>query len=105
MEEKEGYKTALKELDERYGDQDVIVNAYVNKALKWSTIKADNPKELDKFAVYLKECGNAVKSINALNLKKLAMKLPFSHQEKWRNLVAQTKEKGQHVKFQQTTWK
>ena len=107
MEAKEGYKTAIKELDERYGDQDVIINAYVNKALKWSTIKADNPKELDKFAVYLKECCNAVKSINALdvleyseNLKKLVMKLPFSHQEKWRNLVAQTKEKGQRVKFQ-----
>ena len=107
MEAKEGYKTAIKELDERYGDQDVIVNAYVNKALKWSTIKADNPKELDRFAVFLKECCNAVKSINVLevleyseNLKTLVMKLPFSHQEKWRNLVAQTKEKGQRVKFQ-----
>ena len=55
-----GYEAAIKELDDKYGDQDIIVNAFIAKALSWAPIKPDNPKELDRFTIFLTECQNAV---------------------------------------------
>ena len=67
-----GYlEAAMKELEERYGDVDVIFHAFITKALNWPTIKADNAKALDKFSVFLTECENAVQSMDALKILKI----------------------------------
>ena len=52
LEARIGYPAAMKELEERYGDVDVIVHAFITKALNWPTIKADNAKALDEFSVF-----------------------------------------------------
>ena len=53
MRAEKGYKAAMKELDERFGDEDFVVSAFVKKALNWPVIKADNPKGLDEFSIFL----------------------------------------------------
>ena len=106
LDAEKGYKAAIRELDERYGDQEITVQAFFTKALSWTPIKADNPKELDRFAVFLSECDNAIKCIDAMkileysdNLKKIVAKLPFHMHDRWRSIVYQTKERGQRVTF------
>jgi hypothetical protein len=49
LDAQRGYDAAMKELSEKYGDQDSIVSAYVNKALSRPSI--NNARELDRFAV------------------------------------------------------
>ena len=81
---KSGYDAAWTEFHEKYGDSDVIAHAYVKRAINWPTIKPDNPKALDEFAIFLRECQYAVNNVEAArvleyseNLKHLVQKLPF----------------------------
>ena len=106
LESKQGYEAAMKELNDRYGDHQVIANAFIKKALNWPNIKGDNPKSLDEFAIFLTECENAVRSIDAVkvleyseNLKQLVRKLPYYMHDKWRNLVQSSKDRGEVVNF------
>ncbi|VDI06661.1 Hypothetical predicted protein [Mytilus galloprovincialis] len=69
-------------------------------------IKADHPKALDDFAIFLQECMYAVNYVDAAkvleyseNLKLLIQKLPFYMQEKWRNVVYETKSRKNIVTF------
>ena len=102
-----GYNAALNEFEDRYGDPDVVAQAYVKKALGWHTIKPDNSKALDEYAIFLMECQHAVNSIDSAkvleyseNMKLLIKKLPFYLQEKWRNIVYDLKDKRETVRFQ-----
>ena len=103
-----GYDATWAEFLDRYGDSDVIAHAYVKKAINWPTVKPDNPKSLDDFAIFLRECLYAVENVDAAkileyseNLKHLVQKLPFYMHDKWRNIVFETKAKNQVVKFSQ----
>lgn len=58
-----GYPAAIKELKRRYGDPEVIANSYIKKVLSWPPIRAEDPKALDEFAVFLKECEAATKCV------------------------------------------
>lgn len=105
---RQGLAAAWKELEDRYGDTNVIANAYIQKAVSWPNIKADDPQALDDFGIFLSECEYAVRNIRALgvldyseNLKRMVRKLPFYMHDKWRNVVQQTKDKGKEVKFSQ----
>ena len=69
-------------------------------------IKADNAKELDEFSIFLCECENAVQSMPAVrvldyteNIKRLACKLPYHYQEKFRSVAQTVKEVGDAVSF------
>ena len=84
-----GYTAALDEFKDRYGDPDVIPQAYVKKALNWQTVKQDNTRALDDFAIFLTECqyaNNNVDSARVLEysekMKLLIRKLPFYLEEK-----------------------
>jgi hypothetical protein len=101
-----GYTAAVRELQELYGDEDVIVNAFVSKVLAWSSIRADKPSDLSKFSIFLTECENAVSGLDAMgvlnyseNMKRIIGKLPYYLHDRWRNLVYATKEKGERVTF------
>jgi hypothetical protein len=103
-----GYGAALDEFDRRYGDPDVIAQAYVQKALDWPIIKGDNPKALDEFSVFIIECNYAVQTISATklheypeNMKRLVSKLPYFLHDKWRTIAVRTKQSGETVKFEQ----
>lgn len=106
LDAERGYKAAPEELKDRYGDPDIIAQAYVKKALDWPPMKPDNAKTLDQFAIFLCECQYAVENIDtgrvlkySENLKLLVKKLPFYLHDKWRSCVYELKEKKQAVKF------
>jgi len=87
-------------------DPEVTADAFVKKSLSWWTKKLDNPKELNGFGVFLSEYENAIKSFDATkvseyctNFKQILNKLPYSRHNHWRNIVYQTKEKGDSIKF------
>ena len=89
-----GYHAALRELDLRYGNPRVIVSSFIRKALEWQPIRADDPKGLNEFSIFLSECLYAVKSVNTggtldslEDLKRLISKLPFHMHDRWRNRV------------------
>ena len=46
-----GYKAALRKLNAKYVDQEIIVNAFITKVLSWTPIRSYNPKELDRCPV------------------------------------------------------
>ena len=101
-----GYNAALRELEERYGDNEMIASSYIKKAMMYPNLKANDSKGLDEFAVFLVECGNAVSSINSMRmleypdtLRKLVSKLPFHLHDRWRNTIQQSKERFESVSF------
>lgn len=71
-----------------------IANAYLEKAFNWTLIKPDDGKGLLAYALYLRECLNAMQNLDHLdelnvasNLKLLVSKLPYKLRERWRNVV------------------
>jgi hypothetical protein len=100
------YTAALTQLEERYGKPDIIVNAYIKKALSWPAMKLTNVKTLDEYSIFLTECMYAVQDQQAMhvleyvdNFRKLVAKLPLPLHDKWRNLVRNTKDRGGMVTF------
>ncbi|XP_071145322.1 uncharacterized protein [Mytilus edulis] len=100
------YSAAIKQLEERYGDTEVIAHAFIKRALEWPTIQAGDSKPLDDFSLFLIECENAAESMEAMrileyseNIKRLMIKLPFYFHDRWRNEVMLTKEKKESVTF------
>ncbi|CAG2211289.1 unnamed protein product [Mytilus edulis] len=100
------YQAAMEQLEERYGNSEVIANAFIKKALEWPTLKAGDSKGLDEFSLFLIECENAAHSINALrileyseNIKRLMCKLPFHLHDRWRSVVLRIKTNKETVQF------
>ena len=52
--------------------------AFIKKALNWPLIKASNPKALDEFGMFLVECLNAVKSLEAIKVCLLEFNVSLS---------------------------
>ncbi len=101
-----GYVAALEEMEERYGDVDVVAQAYVKRAMDWPVVKQGSARALDDYSIFLRECQFAVESVEAArvleyseNLKLLVRKLPFYMHDKWRSIVYDIKERKQVVKF------
>ena len=62
-----GDKAAMEQLEDRYGDNEVIVTAFIKKALEWSQVK--DSKMLDEFSLFLVECKNAAESMDSISLR------------------------------------
>ncbi|XP_022335109.2 uncharacterized protein LOC111131734 [Crassostrea virginica] len=99
-----GYQAAMKQLEERYGDNELIVTSFIKKALEWPTIK--DAKMLDEFALFLLECQNASESIDSVcildyadNIKKLMSKLPVYLHDRWRSVILKIKDSKRRVQF------
>jgi len=102
----QAFAAAIKQLEERYGDKEVIATSFIKKALDWPVIRAGDSKALDEFSLFLVECDNAAESIRAgrileytENIRRLMSKLPFHLHDRWRNIVFRTKEGHKAVKF------
>jgi len=84
-----GLRLTLAELEDRYGNADIVVDAFINKALNWPTIKVDNAKGLDEFSIFLTECEQAVNDVDSLkileyteNFRRIVGKLPYTLHDK-----------------------
>lgn len=91
MDARRGYSEAMQLLKKHFGDEMKIANAYLDKALNWTVIKADDGKSLHAYALYLKECCNAMQDLEYMdeldvtsNLKLIVSKLPYKLRERWR---------------------
>ncbi|XP_074639484.1 uncharacterized protein LOC141897759 [Acropora palmata] len=86
-----GYEEARKLLKKKFGDEYRVASAYESKALAWPPIKAEDCAALNKFAIFLSSCKNALagsqyasKFDQPGNIQKLIFKLPFNMRERWR---------------------
>lgn len=68
-----------------------ISGAYLEKALNWTAIKAEDRKVLHAYAMYLRGCCNVMQDLQYFeeldiptNLRLIASKLPYKLREKWR---------------------
>ncbi|KAK0147978.1 hypothetical protein N1851_012345 [Merluccius polli] len=107
MSAQRGYNEARKLLTYHYGNEQKIAAAYVDKAVKWPQIKAEDAKSLHSFSIYLTGCNNVMKDMEYLeemnspsNLRIVVSKLPFRLRERWRVIAFDIQEReGRRAKF------
>ena len=106
MEPDSGYIESKRLLEEKYGDPYKVSNAYLTKVTNWPIIKSGDDSALDKFATFLTQCLNAMRSLSYLvildhpqNLQCLVKKLPFFLQERWRREVTKIRESKKTPEF------
>lgn len=67
MDPHKGYTKAIEAkqlLQLHFGDEIKIANAYLEKALNWTSIKPDDGTSLHAYALYLRECYNAMQNLS-----------------------------------------
>lgn len=91
MQADRGYTEAKRLLKHYYGDEYQIAMAYIDKALHWSPIKAEDPEALKAFSVFLNGCLNTMETVDYMeemdypaNMSTVLSKLPYKLKEKWR---------------------
>lgn len=106
MDETEGYQLARHLLQQKYGDEFLIANSYIQRLECWPSIKNEDAASMDDFATFLLTISNYMKdksSLNPLNspkeLQNLAFKLPFKLRERWRAQVDFILESGAAISF------
>ena len=94
MDSDQGYPEAKRLLKERFGDKYKISMAYLDKALNWPTIKSDDTKALESYALFLTSCSNAMSDLeyldemeNAANMRTIVAKLPYRQRERFRSVA------------------
>lgn len=104
MNGEKAYKAAMNQLEERYGDNELIVTTFIKKALDWPQVK--DSKMLDEFSLFLVECQNAAESMDSIkvldyqeNMKRLMMKLPIYMHDRWRSVVLKKRDAKKRVAF------
>ncbi len=70
-----GYQRAKNLLKEHFGNEFKISNAYIEKALSWPSIKPEDPKGLQAFALYLRGCCNVMEEMAFMEELDLASNL------------------------------
>ena len=83
------YQAALRELEDRYGNNEIIASSFVKGALKWPYVNPNDSKSLDELAIFLSECEDAIRSIDSMkileypdNMRKIVSKLLFYMHDK-----------------------
>ncbi|XP_047489107.1 uncharacterized protein LOC125039312 [Penaeus chinensis] len=101
-----GYEAALKELEDCYGNNDAVAQAYIKKALDWPVIKGNDVKALDKLSIFLTRCKYDILSMDSVktlenpdNMRRLVMKLPYSMQERWLTIICNKGETSKPIVF------
>lgn len=94
MDPEQGYPEAKRLLRERFGDKYKISMAYLNKALNWPIIKADDSEALESYSLFLTSCSNAMTDLeyldemeNAANMRTIVAKLPYRLRERFRSVA------------------
>lgn len=79
----------------------------MEKVIGWPSIKAEDPKALKAYGLFLRECSNAMDDLQYLeelnmpaNIKSLSQKLPYKLRDKWRAKACEILEKtGRRARF------
>ena len=90
-----GYQEARRLLQKRYGNEENISAAHIERLLAWPNIKADNIGSLQNFAVAMMVCDSVMTNMpvglretdHPRTLRKLVEKLPFHLHDRWRRLA------------------
>lgn len=100
MDSDQGYPEAKRLLKERFGDKYKISMAYLDKALNWPAIKADDTKALEAYALFMTNCNNAMSDLeyleemeNAANMRTIISKLPYRLRERFRSVAIDIQKK------------
>lgn len=100
MDPDQGYSEAKRLLKERFGDKYKISMAYLDKALNWPAIKADDTKALEAYALFMTNCNNAMSDLeyleemeNAANMRTIISKLPYRLRERFRSVAIDIQKK------------
>lgn len=105
MDANTGFVEAKRLLKVHFGDEMKIANAYMGKALNWSSIKAEDGKALHSYALFLRGCCNAMRDLQDMeecdlpsNWMLIVSKLPYKLRERWRTaaceILEQRKRRG-----------
>ncbi|KAJ8349111.1 hypothetical protein SKAU_G00277000 [Synaphobranchus kaupii] len=101
MDAQMGYPEAMRLLKKHFGDEMKIANAYLDKALNWPAVKADDGKALHAYGLYLRECSNAMQGMDYMDeldvtstLKLIISKLPYKLRDRWRGKAYELSEKS-----------
>ena len=85
-----GFEEARKFLKKRFGNEYRVASAYESKALTWPSINTEDGTALNKFAIFLWSCKNALAESQYAskfdlpgNIQKQIFKLPFNMRERW----------------------
>ena len=81
-------------LKDRFGNEYVIAQKYLDRLYNWPVIKSEDSVGLNKFASYITTCCNMMKNMSALNqlnslrdIKEIMMKLPYDMRKSFRSIV------------------
>ncbi|KAK4326945.1 hypothetical protein Pmani_002549 [Petrolisthes manimaculis] len=96
-----GYQEARRLLQRKYGDQERITTAYIDRILNWPNLKVDDVEGMEKFSVMLLSCKNAMTGISQRGreiehpktMRKIIEKLPIFMQDRWRRIADNIAEK------------
>ena len=107
MDPDKGFKEAKRLLKEHFGNEYRISMAYIDKALSWQTVKADDCEALNALALFLTSCCNCMTDMeymegldNVANICAIVNRLPYKLREKWRSVAIDIQEtKPQRPKF------
>lgn len=101
------FKDAMAILNKYYDNDVALAQTYLEKIESWQTIRSEDSKALDEFAIYLTSCLNLMSNINHLNqlnswkeMKGIVMKLPFDMRKRFRSQVSDLQSKSIPVTFQ-----
>lgn len=91
MTPERGYAVAKHLLKEHFGNALKVTAAYMGKITGWPSVKSEDIKGLQAYALYLCECSNAKEELQHLeelnmpaNMKTVIQKLPYKLRGKWR---------------------
>lgn len=91
MAPERGYVVAKDFLRKHFGNELKVTAAYVDKITGWPSVKAEDVKRLQAYALFLQECFNTMEELQYLdklnmpaNMRTIIQKLPHKLREKWR---------------------
>ena len=102
----DGYQQAMEILHKRYGHPSTIAAAFMDKISNERQIGSENCEDLDKFALLLLSCKNALGDACSFmsdprTLRNITVKLPISLLNRWRRRVDDLEEcQGRSVVFE-----
>ncbi len=107
MPRRKAYREAKGLLERHFGDELIIASAYMEKALQWPSIRAEDGKAMSAYALFLTGCKNTMEDVeyleemdNPTNMRTVVSKLPFKIRERWRNTAYDIKEqRGRRARF------
>ncbi|XP_059092249.1 uncharacterized protein LOC131887635 [Tigriopus californicus] len=106
----EGYREARRLLHQKFGNEFLVCNGYLERLRNWPSITIENRQGLEELSIFLLSCRNFMKEANGLvqlngptQMQEIIMKLPYQIRVAWRNHAFARLEGGSSVSFEDLT--